>query len=326
MANNLCSKNVPKKFECNNCDYKCNKQSVFDKHLNTRKHKLLINDTSFVSQNDIFNCECGKLFKHNSSLCRHKKTCNYKKNYQENILSIKDKAPEINNEFIDENLENNEVLKDLVYKLLTENKELQNTIIKDNREQQNTILKENQELRSQITELIPKIGNNNNTTNNVNQRFNINVFLNEKCKDAINFNDFIKTIEISVEQLDFTRKKGLAAGLSNAIMENMNKLNLCERPLHCTDIKRETLYIKDDDKWEKDKSKEKIKEAIKKASCKNYNALKNWKEDNPDFLENDDKQYTFAHIISEIGQPIGKVDEKIIKTLCKETYIKDNIE
>ena len=313
-------------FYCEKCDYIAKRKSDLNKHFNSKKHNDTQNDTlKFLNK-----CICGKEYKYHSGYYRHKKTCNYEKNLeQKNILSIKDKlTPEINNEFIDENLENNEVLKDLVYKLLTENKELQNTIIKENREQQNTIIKENQELRSQITELIPKIGNNNNnnTTNNVNQRFNINVFLNEKCKDAINLNDFIKTIEISVEQLDFTRKKGLAAGLSNAIMENMNKLNLCERPLHCTDIKRETLYIKDDDKWEKDKSKEKIKEAIKKASCKNYNALKTWKEDNPDFLENDDKQYTFAHIISEIGQPIGKVNEKIIKTLCKETYIKDNID
>lgn len=292
------------KFKCETCNYLCSKKSNFEKHLLTKKHNAR-SCSKMLTENSQYECECGNIYKHKQSFIRHKKNCTFEDNNEINKINE-------NNEIITLNNENTEELKELVCKLLTENKELQNTLIK-----------ENQELRSQITELIPKVGNNNNTTIN-NQKFNIQVFLNEKCKDAINISDFIKSIEISLEQLDVINKKGLALGLSSAIMENMNKLSLYERPMHCTDVKRETLYIKDENKWEKDKSKEKIKEAIKKASNKNYNALQCWKKENPDFLENDDKQYEFAHIISEIGKPINNVHEKIIKKLCNETYVKDS--
>jgi len=290
-------------YVCEKCDYSCNKKCVFDKHLLTRKHKMLPNATKFMSQNEDvikFPCECGKIFKHKSSMFRHKKKCQIISNNM--ALTIHDSEK-------DKPSETNEELKELVCQLITENNEIKNTI-----------LKENQELRQQVSELIPRIGNNNNT---IKQKFNINVFLNEQCKDAINMNEFIKSIEISLEQLDFTKNNGLCNGLSNAIVHNMNKLGLHERPMHCTDIKRETLYIKEDDKWERDQSQDKIKNAIKKVSSKNYNALKNWKIENPDFIENDRKQDYFAHVISEIGKPLEKVDPKVIKNLCKETYIKE---
>jgi len=181
-----------------------------------------------------------------------------------------------------------------------------------------------------MTEIIPKIGNNNSTTNNNtinnNQRFSINVFLNEKCKDAINMSDFIKSIEVSLEQLDFTKTNGLEKGLSQVIMENMNKLSLYERPMHCTDTKRETIYIKDNNTWEKDKSKEKIKNVIKKTSNKNYTALTNWTKENPDFMENDDKQMFYAKAMSKLGKPIDGIDDKIVKKICNETYLKENLD
>jgi len=205
---------------------------------------------------------------------------------------------------------NNEDLKSLVCKLINENNEIKNNI-----------MKENSELRAQVNELIPKVGNN--TINN-NQKLNINIFLNEQCKDALNMNEFIKSIEISLEQLDYTKKNGLALGLSNAILENMNKLSLYERPMHCTDIKRETLYIKEEDKWTKDENKEKIKNAIKKASGKNYNALQEWKSNNPDFIDNNLKQEDFSNMVSTIGKLSQEIDNRIIKSLCKETYIKTN--
>ena len=180
-----------------------------------------------------------------------------------------------------------------------------------------------------LKELLPLIGNsttNNSTTNNTinnNQHFNINVFLNEKCKDAINMSDFIKSIEVSLEQLDYTKTEGLEKGISNVIMENMNKLSVYERPIHCTDLKRETLYIKDNDIWEKDKTKEKIKKAINKTSNKNYTALVKWTEENPDFMEHDDKQLYYAKAMSKIGKPLNGIDDKIVKNVCNNTYIKD---
>ena len=203
-------------------------------------------------------------------------------------------------------------------------KEMIINFMNESNEIKNTLIQENKELRQQISELIPKIGNT--TTNNTqNNKFNINVFLNEECKNALNMSDFIKSIEVSLEQLDFTKTNGLAEGLSNTILENMSKLSLHERPVHCTDVKREILYVKEADEWSKDKSKEKIKDAIKSASNKNYGALNNWKNENPDFIEIEDKQDYFARVISTIGKPIDGVDNKIIKNICKETYVKDSL-
>ena len=195
---------------------------------------------------------------------------------------------------------------DLLIKLLNDNQEMRKIMIKQ---------------QEQLSELIPQVGsNNNNTTNN---KLNINVFLNEQCKDALNMNEFIQSIQVSLEQLEYTKIHGLEQGLSKTIMENINKLSLYERPLHCTDLKRETLYIKDEDVWSKDNNKEKIKKAIKKASGKNYNALQDWKDENPDFLKNDSKTEYFTKTITTIGKPTETIDTKVIKNLCKETYIKD---
>tara|TARA_B100000963_G_scaffold85464_1_gene73058 strand:+ start:145 stop:1074 length:930 start_codon:yes stop_codon:yes gene_type:complete len=292
-------------YYCENCDYYAKRIDVMQKHFLTQKH---IGNQSAIKKvekggkggtKNFYCANCSKTYLSNSGLWRHKKKC----------LNIKDSSNIIINQNINKN--------DISCNINKENKEVEYKQLMVN------MMKENQELRSQISELIPKVGNNNTTHNNtLNQKFNINVFLNEQCKDALNMNDFIKSIEISLEQLDFTKKNGLVDGLSNAILENMNKLSLYERPMHCTDTKRETLYIKEEDKWTKDDNKEKIKDAIKKASSKNYNALQEWKVKNPDFTNDDLKQEYFSNVISIIGKTGEQIDTKIIKNLCKETYIK----
>ena len=312
----MTTKKVPNNsnfFSCEICNYNTSRKSQFDRHLLTAKHKnnekynhLELKSSDFSNNVCNFSCICGKMYPYRSSLYNHKKKCEFIKNSEANNKS--DLILPVTN---DEN--SNEDLKNLVCKLINENNEIKNSI-----------MKENNELRAQVSELIPKVGNNNNNNNTINnnQKLNINIFLNEQCKDALNMNDFIKSIEISLEQLDYTKKNGLALGLSNAIVENMNKLSLYERPMHCTDIKRETLYIKEEDKWTKDENKEKIKDAIKKASTKNYNALQEWKYKNPDFTNDDLKQEYFSNVISTIGKTGEQIDDKIIKNLCKETYIK----
>ena len=291
--------NNKKLFICEKCDYKCFRKYDYEKHLLTDKHL----SEKCLNKVVEYTCECGKNYKHKQSLHRHKLKCTFEN--KENKIVLQEKTSIIDNSSTE--------LKDLVCKLITENNEIRNSIIK-----------ENEQLREQVKELIPKVGNNNNN-NNINQKFNIQVFLNNHCKDAINMADFIKSIEISIDQLNFTKQKGLAEGLSNAIIENMNKLSLYERPLHCSDLKREILYIKDENEWSKDENNCKLKKAIRKASSKNYNALQKWKANNPDFIENDNKQQEFSKIISEIGKSGDYIDNKIIKNICKETYIRDNI-
>ena len=334
MTNEIVGKSS-KKWECKLCDYITSRSDNYKKHLQSLKHKNKEN-TKFdeentkntkekvgkvgnVVKNTLSNhnwcCVCGKQYKHASSLWNHKQKCIYIEAEEEKCEEIVEKPTNK-----DKELE----LKDMFLTVVNENKELRSMMVEQQKsmvEQQKTIMAQSK----QMTEIIPKLGNsttNNNTINN-NQRFSINVFLNEKCKDAINMSDFIKSIQVSLEQLDFTKTQGLEKGISNVIMENMNKLSVYERPMHCTDTKRETIYIKDNNTWEKDKSKEKIKNAIRKTSNKNYTALTNWRKENPDFMEDDDKQMFYAKAMSKLGKPLDGIDDKVIKHLCNNTKIKE---
>ena len=299
---------VAQKFYCILCDYNCIKKSNFEKHLSTEKHKKRLLDDQLMTNDDpkvakvaqpLFTCECGKKYKYKQGLSVHKKKCNF---------ILYDHSDNSNNQLTISN--------DVIMKLLNDNQELKNIIV----QQQNQLFKQ----QEQFSELIPKVGNTNNTINN-NQKFNINVFLNEQCKDAINLSDFIKSLHVTLEQLDFTKQNGLADGISKTIIDNMSKLSIYERPMHCTDVKRETLYIKEDNAWPKDKAKEKVKNVIKKTSSKNFNALMDWKTLNPEFMNSEDKTDYFTKTISTIGKSTDSINEKVIKKLCKEIYVKDSI-
>ena len=295
-------------YFCINCNYKTYDKKDFNKHLYTAKHKNNeCIDNSFTNlekksekseNNNIYFCECGKIYKSRQGIYLHKKKCVF--------IEIKETNNDISNTQLT-------ISNDTIIQILNDNKELKNIIF----QQQNQLMKQ----QEQISELIPKVGNNNNNTQN--NKFNINVFLNEQCKDAINLSDFIKSLHVTLEQLDFTKQNGLADGISKTIIDNMSKLSIYERPMHCTDTKRETLYIKEDNAWSKDKAKEKVKNVIKKTSSKNYNALMDWKTLNPDFMKSEDKTDYFTKTISTIGKSTDFIDEKVIKKLCKETYIKE---
>jgi hypothetical protein len=280
---------VAKIFSCDICNYKCNKKYNLTKHLTTVKHKNMLldeqkmmNDDQKVEKvaNNSFECDCGNKYKYKQGLSRHRKTCKGEK---------KETA-------IIENVD----YKSMFLEMINENKELRKT----------------------ITEMIPNMGNNNNNTINSNnkQKFNINVFLNEKCKDAISMDEFIDKIEVSMKNLLTTKEKGQVYGISNIIMENMNKLSLYERPLHCTDKKRETLYVKNNE-WEKDDSKEHINKALKKVESKQLKNLNVWLEEHPNYMNNSLEQEEFAKLMSECGKSIDDGREKIIKKLCDNVYI-----
>ena len=310
---------MPDFFHCIKCDFKCSKKSNYESHLSTRKHKYGKNDNKKMPKNAAsYICSiCLKEYKFQSGLSRHKKKC------EEKVEECKEcKDCDINEEEI---IPSN-ISKDTIIDLIKENGEIKELLCRQ--------YEKIEEQHKQISELMPKINNTTNINNtnhitnnaNVRQKFNINIFLNEKCKDALNMNDFINQIEVSLDQLDITKSKGLAEGLSNVILENISKLSLYERPLHCTDIKRETLYIKDNDSWEKDKDRTKIKKVIKDASNKQYKTLQQWTQKNPDFKENDNKQEYFAKTLSVIGNDSEKVDEKVIKKICSNTYLKESLE
>ena len=280
---------IPKNFSCEICNFNTCRKSHYEKHLLTQKHKYLQNNDAVATKKK-YVCDCGKEYNYRQSLYNHRKTCKGEK--KENIIIQG---------------ENKDEMKQLVFKLISENQELKNTV-----------LQENKELRKQISELIPKVGNTINSNNK--QKFNINVFLNEKCKDAISMDEFIDKIEVSMKNLLTTKEKGQVYGISNIIMENMNKLSLYERPLHCTDKKRETLYVKNNE-WEKDDNKEHINKALKKVESKQLKNLNVWLEEHPNYMNNHVEQEEFAKLMSECGKSIDDGREKIIKKLCDNVYI-----
>ena len=137
--------------------------------------------------------------------------------------------------------------------------------------------------------------------------------------------DFVKSLDVSLKQLDTTTSKGLIEGLSNVFIENMNKLSVYQRPMHCTDIKRETLYIKDNDNWEKDTDKTKLKDAIKSLNKNHFNLIKKWIDENPNFQEDDKKQDYFSNLLRTCGTNIDDVSDKVAKKICSSTHIKEQL-
>ena len=318
MDNKNCAKE-PTIYTCVFCKYKCSRKNDYDRHLISVKHKKtelskIDNELSKMDNKSSatkFACLCGKEYKYIQGLYKHKTTCNY----QEPVCVEIQKPIEETVNVVALLIEQNKILmeqnkqKDKQMMELLEKKDKQ--MAEQNKQQMEL-------LTNTIKDMLPKMGNNSN-----NNQFNINMFLNEECKNAINMSDFIKSIQVSMDQLHYTTNNGLGKGLTKIIMDNMNKLSKYERPLHCSDIKRETIYIKDDDKWEKDTHKDKLKKAINKTSNKNYTALCDWTRENPDFMKQDDKQHFYARTASTIGKPICDIEDKIIKSICRDNFIKE---
>jgi len=295
---NMESSNI---FMCIDCDYKSCKKSQYNRHLLTAKHKMVTNGNKKVPKvpNEQHICKCGKEYKYIQGLSRHKKTCILNEN-RNIIIETSD----------------NENYKDIVFKLITENQEFKNVMFKENQELRKQLV----EQQKQMSDMIPLIGNNNNNTNNIKQKFNINVFLNEKCKDAISIDQFIDTIEVSMKNLLTTRDKGLGEGLSSIIIENMNKLSLYERPMHCTDKKRETMYIKNQE-WAKDEKLEQIDNLLKRVENKQLKNIEKWTEANPNFMESEKLQEEYMKIIKGCTSSIDDCRGKAIKNVCDKVYI-----
>jgi len=275
-------KKMPKnaeKFCCEKCNFTSSKLSNYEKHLSTRKHKILMNTCEKMPKMP-YECPCGKSYKHTQSLYTHKKKCLY--NEEENQIIVPDSSTDIKSMFMQ-------------------------------------VMEENKELRKTISDLVPKIGNNNNNTN-INQKFNINVFLNEKCKDAISMDQFIDKIEVTMKNLLTTKNKGLGTGLSNIIIDNMAKLSLYERPMHCTDKKRETLYVKNEE-WEKDEKMENINELLKKVEKKQMKSIDKWTIKHPDYMDKDHLQEEYLNLIRNCTSSIDGCKEKVIKKLCDNVHV-----
>lgn len=308
------------KYKCSYCNVKYKNSYLFYKHKNSCMNETIMNSIKNISntiENNYCNenttkykcITCNSLYKHYSSFHRHKKICN--NTNQNNITNI---ITEINdkiniNETKDLISTPNNISSDAMINLINENNYLKDMLFKQ--------LEEKDKI---IKELIPHVGNK--TQNNFNIK-NVNMFLNEKCKDAISIDEFINNINVSVPDLLYTKDNGLASGISNIFLQNMAKLSVYERPIHCTDLKREVLYIKNET-WEKDENKQQIKEALLRLSNKQSKRVAKWNRENPTFMDSESKKEEFIKIIkSTMGELDDCKENKIIKEICKNIYIND---
>ena len=286
-------------FFCEICDFVSSKESNLHKHFSTRKHhgnvmEIMLSSKKMpknaTTSHDYRCANCDRNFTTNSGLWKHKKVC-------------------INAVSANENKEDIAKLTTLITQLMTQN-----------------------------TELIKKIGTTNNitatnnttnnttNTNNINKskNFNIQFFLNETCKDALNISEFVDSLKITLEDLDFSRKNGLVSGITDVMIKGLKQLDVTKRPIHCTDKKRETMYIKDNTKWEKDETHEKMKNTIIQIAKKERNALTAWVEENPNWMETESKQIEYLTIMRNVCEPIEDYDKnnkKIIRTLTTNVFV-----
>ena len=259
----------PKNYYCKKCDFTSKNKKDFNRHLSTRKHQMDNKDKKWITRkNPKSNCYhcmvCGKKYKYASGLSKHKKKC---------LLPI----IEADNEKITLDIFPTAVDKNEVE---AENESLKQEVA-ELKIMMKKILNNQDKNQEQLKDIIPKIGN---TYNNA---MSINIYLNEKCKDAMNLTDFVENVKVSLEDLLYTKNHGFVKGISNIFVKQLQDMEPTQRPIHCSDKKRLQFYVKDADKWEKDNSHEKIDKTIDEITFKQIKLVKLWEKEHPNYLEDD---------------------------------------
>lgn len=282
------------KYSCETCNFKCSKRSNYNNHLLTAKHEILQNTTEKMQKTPknakAFTCECGKEYKHHSSLWNHKRKCQY--NAEEPIENtfVPEKEPS--------------------------DRQLLMTVIKQIAEKD----KQMTELTTQITKILPKIGDTTNNTNtNCNNTFNVQLYLNNECKNAMSIQDFIKSIELNMSHLKAVTDKGYVDSVSNIMIKALGDLEITDRPLHCTDLKRDTIYIKDNDEWNKSSAKDDLMNGvITNIENKQYDLVRQYARENPQAAVLDTPENKYQN--KALGNALGNcIDSDVLqKKIYKE--------
>jgi hypothetical protein len=288
------------KYYCQSCDYTCCKKYNWEKHLDTSKHKKcsmeIESGNKWQNSGNKFECEvCNRLYATSSGLWKHHQKCMAEEEIKKPIADA--------NEPTD---------KDLIMLLIKENSELKNMMMKvlENGTMQNS-------------------HNTTTNTNSHNKAFNLQFFLNETCKDAMNISDFVESIKLQLSDLERVGELGYVEGISNIIVKNLKDLDVTQRPVHCTDQKRETMYVKDENTWEKDEEQKKMHKLVRKVADKNARMLPKFKEAHPDCGKSSSRYSDqYNKIIMEAmggrGDNDFEKEEKIIKKVSKEVTVEKN--
>ena len=314
----MLTENLPKipQFFCEICKTNSGNKKDYNKHLLTAKHKknefltktgISLTENPLIEENHDHECSyCNKVYKSRVGLWYHKKKCNY-----ETSLVLKE---EENIKIVDVMAEQNQLLMEQNKHLIDQHQDLKLLII--------DICKNMKDTNNNIS----NIHYSNNHNNSHNKTFNLQVFLNETCKDAMNLTDFVDSLQIQLSDLEKVGKDGFVAGISNIILKNLKALDVTMRPVHCSDQKRETMYIKDQNEWHNDSKElpenQKLKKAIKQIAHKNICKIPEWKKLYPDCIYAESrKSDLYNHIMYEAMDHNEANSEKIIKKIAKEVGI-----
>jgi hypothetical protein len=279
------------KFTCEKCDFTCSKQSDWKRHIVRPKHLVEEKETKKTLKSAANICmDCGKNYKYSSGLWKHKNKCNF--------------TETVNNE------------KNVIDVLINENKDFKNIILE--------LMKNNSDLQKQMLDVC-KTSNNTVISNN-NKTFNMQFFLNETCKDAMNLMDFVNSMTLELSDLEDVGKLGYVEGISNIIIRKLNALDVHKRPIHCSDAKREIMYVKDENIWEKENGNyDKLRKAIKSVTYKNSSLLVPWSQEHPQCMNN--QHHLNDVYIQMMGQAMGgkesflDSENKIMKKIAKAVFI-----
>ena len=351
---------MPKHFYCEKCDFKCCKQSIFNKHLSTAKHKRDGYISGYLEENDTiciisekcpkngrqFVCEsCLKTYKYHSGLWRHKKECNgscdnaidhqsdndkdgssHSENFivNKSSLSIDHIATNQIKNLTNENREMKKKMK-MMMQIMANNAQFQSQIIEIMKASSKSFVASASDITQPSISAISSTGDNAMiNSNNNNNTFNMNFFLNEKCKDAMNMKDFVNSIQLNITDLENVGRLGYVEGMSNILIDNLQKTDVYKRPVHCSDVKRETLYVKDDNKWEREgPDHPKMVNAVLAVEQKNVALVSEWAKAHPSCMNSNtrenDKYFKLSKAVTD-GDKEGNI-AKVIRKVAKRVII-----
>jgi hypothetical protein len=302
------------RYFCEGCSFGTKNKTDYLRHCNSKKHVMDTQmDTKKTQKNVLasYVCDCGKRYKYSQGLSKHRQRCNFEQNEEDFVTPAMDTS-------------NNMIIPyEMFMQLMKQNSEFKELMIDQTK---------------QMVEIVVKngVGNtsnshNTNSHNNIKNKFNINLFLNEKCKDAMNIMDFVNTMQLQLSDLERVGELGYVKGISHIVVNKLKDLDITKRPIHCSDAKRETMYVKDENMWEKEnEKKEKLAKMIKHVAHKNQKQINEWQQENPEYKDSESVQSEkFLKIVGESMTGLTNDDEsecctnRIIKNIAKEVIIKE---